>query len=231
MKTITPDLNKRSSNFFNNLSKAITDFDKESFFNQPFNSKRVIDEIKRFDNQFIDKATKKLKKDYYPNKQYKQLKFEIYYLSDFNELKITDMYTETMKKSFPKLATINFDLFYSNIKLKDPYFAIEDKELRYEFIFNKVKEEIEKTFKFWTELSLSLDNMKKIFAVQSGKFPCEIIDDESIEDYFKSCATKKDGLDILLFFFKSTTLSKKEKKRFDRIYNKVLIKLKEKSNQ
>lgn len=230
MREITPDLNKRSSNFFNNLSKAITDLDKESFFNQPFNSKRVIDEIKRFDNQFIDKTTKKLKKDYYPNKQYKQLVFEIYYLSDSNEFKITEPHIETMR-FFPKLATINFDLFYSNIKLKDPYFAIEDKELRYEFIFNKVKEEIEKTFKFWTELSLSLDNMKKIFAVQSGKFPCEIIDDESIEDYFKSCATKKDGLDILLFFFKSTTLSKKEKKRFDRIYNKVLIKLKEKSNQ
>ena len=139
MKTITPDLNKRSSNFFNNLSKAITDFDKESFFNHPFNSKRMIDEIKRFDNQFIDKDTKKLKKDYYPNKQYKQLVFEIYYLSDFNELKITDTYTGKIK-SFPKLAIINFDLFYSNIKLRDPYFSIDDTELRYEFIFNKVKE-------------------------------------------------------------------------------------------
>lgn len=64
--------------------------------------------------------------------------------------------------------------------------------------------------------------MKKIFAVQSGKLPCEIIDDESIEDYWKSSATNKDGLDILLFLFKSFTLSKKEKKRFDRIYNKIL---------
>lgn len=230
MKTITPDLNKRSSNFFNNLSKAITDFDKESFFNHPFNSKRMIDEIKRFDNQFIDKDTKKLKKDYYPNKQYKQLGFEIYYLSDFNELKITDTYTGKIK-SFPKLAIINFDLFYSNIKLRDPYFSIDDTELRYEFIFNKVKEEIKKTFKFWTELSLSLDNMKKIFAVQSSKLPCEIIDDKSIEDYFKSSATNKDGLDILLFVFKTLTLSKKEKNRFDRIYNKILKeKSKEKSN-
>lgn len=221
MKTITPESNKRSSNFFNNLSKVITNFDKESFFNHPFNSKRMIDEIKRFDNQFIDKATKKIKKDYYPNKQYKQLKFEIYYLSDFNKLKITDTYIGTSKQ-FPKLATIHFDLFYSNIKLKDPYFAIDDTELRYEFIFNKVKEEIEKTFKFWTELSLSLDNMKKIFAVQSGKLPCEVIDDKSIEDYFKSYSTNNDGVFILLLFFKSTTLSKKEKKRFDRIYNKIL---------
>ena len=230
MRKITPDLNKRSSNFFNNLSKAITDFDKESFFNHPFNSIRMIDEIKRFDNQFIDKDTKKLKKDYYPNKQYKQLGFEIYYLSDFNELKITDTYTGKIK-SFPKLAIINFDLFYSNIKLRDPYFAIDDTELRYEFIFNKVKEEIEKTFKFWTELSLSLDNMKKIFAVQSSKLPCEIIDDKSIEDYFKSSATNKDGLDILLFVFKTLTLSKKEKNRFDIIYNKILKeKSKEKSN-
>ena len=230
MREITPDLNKRSSNFFNNLSKAITDFDKESFFNHPFNSKRMIDEIKRFDNQFIDKDTKKLKKDYYPNKQYKQLGFEIYYLSDFNELKITDTYTGKIK-SFPKLAIINFDLFYSNIKLRDPYFSIDDTELRYEFIFNKVKEEIKKTFKFWTELSLSLDNMKKIFAVQSSKLPCEIIDDKSIEDYFKSSATNKDGLDILLFVFKTLTLSKKEKNRFDRIYNKILKeKSKEKSN-
>lgn len=223
MKTITPESNKRSSNFFNNLSKVITNFDKESFFNHPFNSKRMIDEIKRFDNQFIDKATKKIQKDYYPNKQYKQLKFEIYYLSDFNELKITDTYIGT-RKSFPKLATINFDLFYSNIKLKDPYFAIDKTELRYEFIFDKVKEEIEKTFKFWNELalSLSLDDMKKIFAVQSGKLPCEIIDDKSIEDYFKSYSTKNDGVVILLFFLKSITLSKKEKKRFDRIYNKIL---------
>lgn len=221
MKTITPESNKRSSNFFNNLSKTITNFDKESFFNHPFNSKRMIDEIKRFDNQFIDKATKKIKKDYYPNKQYKQLKFEIYYLSDFNELKITDTYIGT-RKSFPKLATINFDLFYSNIKLKDPYFAIDKTELRYEFIFDKVKEEIEKTFKFWNELTLSLDDMKKIFAVQSGKLPCEIIDDKSIEDYFKSYSTKNDGVFILLFFFKSITLSKKEKKRFDGIYNKIL---------
>lgn len=221
MRKITPDLNKRSSNFFNNLSKAITDFDKESFFNQPFNSKRMIDEIKRFDNQFIDKATKTVRKDYYPNKQYKQLKFEIYYLSDSNEFKITEPYIETMRL-IPKLATINFDLFYSNIKLKDPYFAIDDAELRYEFIFNKVKEEIEKTFNFWIELVLSLDNMKKIFAVQSSKLPCEIIDDKSIEDYFKSSATNKDGLDILLFLFKSFTLSNQEKKRFDRIYNKVL---------
>lgn len=221
MKTITPESNKRSSNFFNNLSKVITNFDKESFFNHPFNSKRMIDEIKRFDNQFIDKATKKIKKDYYPNKQYKQLKFEIYYLSDFNELKITDTYIGT-RKSFPKLATINFDLFYSNIKLKDPYFAIDKTELRYEFIFDKVKEEIEKTFKFWNELTLSLDDMKKIFAVQSGKLPCEIIDDKSIEDYFKSYSTNNDGVFILLLFFKSITLSKKEKKRFDRIYNKIL---------
>lgn len=221
MKTITPESNKRSSNFFNNLSKTITNFDKESFFNHPFNSKRMIDEIKRFDNQFIDKATKKIKKDYYPNKQYKQLKFEIYYLSDFNELKITDTYIGT-RKSFPKLATINFDLFYSNIKLKDPYFAIDKTELRYEFIFDKVKEEIEKTFKFWNELTLSLDDMKKIFAVQSGKLPCEIIDDKSIEDYFKSYSTKNDGVFILLLFFKSITLSKKEKKRFDGIYNKIL---------
>lgn len=199
MKTITPESNKRSSNFFNNLSKVITNFDKESFFNHPFNSKRMIDEIKRFDNQFIDKATKKIQKDYYPNKQYKQLKFEIYYLSDFNELKITDTYIGT-RKSFPKLATINFDLFYSNIKLKDSYFAIDKTELRYEFIFDKVKEEIEKTFKFWNELALSLDDMKKIFAVQSGKLPCEIIDDKSIEDYFKSYSTKNDGVVILLFF-------------------------------
>ena len=221
MKTITPESNKRSSNFFNNLSKVITNFDKESFFNHPFNSKRMIDEIKRFDNQFIDKATKKIKKDYYPNKQYKQLKFEIYYLSDFNELKITDTYIGT-RKSFPKLATINFDLFYSNIKLKDPYFAIDKTELRYEFIFDKVKEEIEKTFKFWNELTLSLDDMKKIFAVQSGKLPCEIIDDKSIENYFKSYSTNNDGVFILLLFFKSITLSKKEKKRFDRIYNKIL---------
>lgn len=221
MKTITPESNKRSLNFFNNLSKVITNFDKESFFNHPFNSKRMIDEIKRFDNQFIDKTTKKIKKDYYPNKQYKQLKFEIYYLSDFNELKITDTYIGT-RKSFPKLATINFDLFYSNIKLKDPYFAIDKTELRYEFIFDKVKEEIEKTFKFWNELTLSLDDMKKIFAVQSGKLPCEIIDDKSIEDYFKSYSTNNDGVVILLFFFKSITLSKKEKKRFDRIYNKIL---------
>lgn len=221
MKTITPESNKRSSNFFNNLSKVITNFDKESFFNHPFNSKRMIDEIKRFDNQFIDKATKKIKKDYYPNKQYKQLKFEIYYLSDFNELKITDTYIGT-RKSFPKLATINFDLFYSNIKLKDPYFAIDKTELRYEFIFDKVKEEIEKTFKFWNELALSLDDMKKIFAVQSGKLPCEIIDDKSIEDYFKSYSTKNDGVVILLFFLKSITLSKKEKKRFDIIYNKII---------
>lgn len=230
MKTITSKLNKRSSNFFNNLSKAITDFDKESFFNQPFNSKRVIDEIKRFDNQFVDKATKKLKRDYYPNKQYKQLGFEIYYLSDSNEFKITESYIETMRL-IPKLATINFDLFYSNIKLKDPYFAIDNEELRYEFIFNKVKEEIEKTFNFWIELVLSLDNMKKIFAVQSSKLPCEIIDDESIEDYFKSSATNKDGLDILLFLFKNLTLSNKEKKRLDRIYNKVFKESKEKSNQ
>lgn len=230
MKTITPELNKRRSNFFNNLSKAITDFDRESFFNQPFNSKRMIDEIKRFDNQFIDKVTKKLKNNYYPNKQYKQLGFEIYYLSDSNEFKITEPYIETMRL-IPKLATINFDLFYSNIKLKDPYFAIDDAELRYEFIFNKVKEEIEKTFNFWIELVLSLDNMKKIFAVQSSKLPCEIIDDKSIEDYFKSSATNKDGLDILLFLFKSFTLSNQEKKRFDRIYNKVLRELKEKSNQ
>lgn len=221
MKTITPESNKRSSNFFNNLSKVITNFDKESFFNHPFNSKRMIDEIKRFDNQFIDKATKKIQKDYYPNKQYKQLKFEIYYLSDFNELKITDTYIGT-RKSFPKLATINFDLFYSNIKLKDPYFAIDKTELRYEFIFDKVKEEIEKTFKFWNELALSLDDMKKIFAVQSGKLPCEIIDDKSIEDYFKSYSTKNDGVVILLFFLKSITLSKKEKKRFDIIYNKII---------
>lgn len=221
MKTITPESNKRSSNFFNNLSKVITNFDKESFFNHPFNSKRMVDEIKRFDNQFIDKATKKIKKDYYPNKQYKQLKFEIYYLSDFNELKITDTYIGTSKQ-FPKLATIHFDLFYSNIKLKDPYFAIDKTELRYEFIFDKVKEEIEKTFNFWNELALSLDNMKKIFAVQSGKLPCEVIDDKSIEDYFKSYSTNNDGVFILLFFFKSTTLSKKEKKRFDRIYNKIL---------
>lgn len=221
MKTITPDLNKRSSNFFNNLSKAITDFDKESFFNQPFNSKRVIEEIKRFDNQFIDKTTKKLKKDYYPNKQYKQLVFEIYYLSDSNEFKITEPHIETMR-FFPKLATINFDLFYSNIKLKDPYFDIDDTELRYEFIFDKVKEEIKKTFNFWIKLTLSLDNMKRIFAVQSSKLPCEIIDDESIEDYWKSSATNKDGLDILLFLFKSLTLSNKEKKRFDRIYNKIV---------
>lgn len=221
MKTITPESNKRSLNFFNNLSKVITNFDKESFFNHPFNSKRMIDEIKRFDNQFIDKATKKIQKDYYPNKQYKQLKFEIYYLSDFNELKITDTYIGT-RKSFPKLATINFDLFYSNIKLKDPYFAIDKTELRYEFIFDKVKEEIEKTFKFWNELALSLDDMKKIFAVQSGKLPCEIIDDKSIEDYFKSYSTKNDGVVILLFFLKSITLSKKEKKRFDIIYNKII---------
>ena len=221
MKTITSESNKRSSNFFNNLSKVITNFDKESFFNHPFNNKRMIDEIKRFDNQFIDKATKKIKKDYYPNKQYKQLKFEIYYLSDFNELKITDTYIGT-RKSFPKLATINFDLFYSNIKLKDPYFAIDKTELRYEFIFNKVKEEIEKTFKFWNELTLSLDDIKKIFAVQSGKLPCEIIDDKSIEDYFKSYSTNNDGVFILLLFFKSITLSKKEKKRFDGIYNKIL---------
>ena len=124
--------------------------------------------------------------------------------------------------SFPKLATINFELFYSNIKLRDPYFAIDDTELRYEFIFNEVKEEIEKTFNFWIELSLSLDNMKKIFAAQSGKLPCEIIDDESIENYFKSYAKNKDGLDILLFFLKNLTLSKKEKKRFDTIYNRVL---------
>ena len=230
MRKITPELNKRSSNFFNNLSKAITDLDKESFFNQPFNSKRVIDEIKRFDNQFIDKTTKRLKKDYYPNKQYKQLVFEIYYLSDSNEFKITEPYIEKMK-SYPKLASINFELFYSNIKLKDSYFAIDDTELRYEFIFNKVKEEIEKTFNFWIELALSLDNMKKIFAVQSSKLPCEIIDDESIEDYWKSSATNKDGLDILLFLFKSLTLSSKEKKRFDTIYNKVLKESKEKSNQ
>lgn len=230
MKTITPELNKRSSNFFNKLSKVITDFDKESFFNQPFNSKRMIDEIKRFDNQFVDKATKKLKRDYYPNKQYKQLGFEIYYLSDSNEFKITESYIETMRL-IPKLATINFDLFYSNIKLKDPYFAIDNEELRYEFIFNKVKEEIEKTFNFWIELVLSLDNMKKIFAVQSSKLPCEIIDDESIEDYFKSSATNKDGLDILLFLFKNLTLSNKEKKRLDRIYNKVFKESKEKSNQ
>lgn len=230
MKTITPELNKRSSNFFNKLSKVITDFDKESFFNQPFNSKRMIDEIKRFDNQFVDKATKKLKRDYYPNKQYKQLGFEIYYLSDSNEFKITERYIETMRL-IPKLATINFDLFYSNIKLKDPYFAIDNEELRYEFIFNKVKEEIEKTFNFWIELVLSLDNMKKIFAVQSSKLPCEIIDDESIEDYFKSSATNKDGLDILLFLFKNLTLSNKEKKRLDRIYNKVFKESKEKSNQ
>ena len=221
MKTITPESNKRSSNFFNNLSKVITNFDKESFFNHPFNSKRMIDEIKRFDNQFIDKATKKIQKDYYPNKQYKQLKFEIYYLSDFNELKITETYIGT-RKSFPKLATINFDLFYSNIKLKDPYFAIDKTELRYEFIFDKVKEEIEKTFKFWNELALSLDDMKKIFAVQSGKLPCEIIDDKSIEDYFKSYSTKNDGVVILLFFLKSITLSKKEKKRFDIIHNKII---------
>lgn len=230
MREITPDLNKRSSNFFNNLSKAITDFDKESFFNQPFNSKRMIDKIKRFDNQFIDKTTKKLKKDYYPNKQYKQLVFEIYYLSDSNEFKITEPHIETMR-FFPKLATINFDLFYSNIKLKDPYFDIDDTELRYEFIFDKVKEEIKKTFNFWIKLTLSLDNMKRIFAVQSSKLPCEIIDDESIEDYWKSSATNKDGLDILLFLFKSLTLSNKEKKRFDRIYNKVLKESKEKSNQ
>ena len=84
------------------------------------------------------------------------------------------------------------------------------------------KEEIEKTFNFWNELALSLDNMKKIFAVQSGKLPCEVIDDKSIEDYFKSYSTNNDGVFILLLFFKSTTLSKKEKKRFDRIYNKIL---------
>lgn len=230
MKTITPGLNKRSSNFFNNLSKSITSLDKESFFNHRFNSKSMIEEIKRFDNQFIDKATKKLKKDYYPNKQYKQLVFEIYYLSDSNEFKITEPYIEKMRL-YPKLATINFELFYSNIKLKDPYFAIDDVELRYEFIFNKVKEEIEKTFNFWIELALSLDNMKKIFAAQSSKLPFEIIDDESIEDYWKSSATNKDGLDFLLFLFKSFTLSNKEKKRFDRIYNKVLKESKEKSNQ
>ena len=229
MKKITPEPNKRRSNFFNNLSKAISNFDKESFFNHLFNNKRMIDEIKRFDNQFIDKATKKIKKEYYPNKQYKYLAFEIYYLSDFNEFKITEPHIETMR-SFPKLATINFEFFYSNIKLRDPYFAIDDAEVRYEFIFNKVKEEIKKTFNFWIELSLSLDNMKKIFAVQSGKLPCEIIDDESIENYFKSSAKNKDGLDILLFLFKNLTLSKKEKARFDIIYNKILRELKQ-SNQ
>lgn len=221
MREISPEPNRRRSEFFNNLSKAITNFDKESFFKHRFNNKSMIDEIKRFDNQFIDKSTKKIKKDYYPNKQYKYLRFEIYYLSDFNKFKITEPHIETMS-SFPKLATINFELFYSNIKLRDLYFAIDDTELRYEFIFNEVKEEIEKTFNFWIELSLSLDNMKKIFAAQSGKLPCEIIDDESIENYFKSYAKNKDGLDILLFFLKNLTLSKKEKKRFDTIYNRVL---------
>ena len=85
-----------------------------------------------------------------------------------------------------------------------------------------IRQNFDMTFNFWIELSFSLDNMKKIFAAQSGKLPCEIIDDESIENFFKSSARNKDGLDILLFLFKNLTLSKKEKARFDTIYNRIL---------
>lgn len=219
MRTTTTEGNKVKQAYLTNLSIIISELDKESFFNSPLGNKKVIDEIKNFDNQFINKETQKLINNYLPNKDYKPLKLEAYYLNDLKELKIKS-YNIVEKITAPILAVLDLDLFYSNLKLKNTYFTIENQEDRFELIFNEFKKEIENSFSFL--FRISLENKGLFSALISGKIPSELIDDKSIESYFNS-ALKCNSLDnIINCILSMSSLSHNEKKRFRFIYDKVL---------
>ena len=232
---ITPETNQVKSKFFDNLSRLVYGLTLEDFFSIKTNKGKVkgtiLDYLKVFDRQFVDPATKEpreqekiLRKNFY------SFDIELFYISETNELKVLDFGKRTIKP--PSLAKfkltsaitdrLTFFVTPDTQTLKE-YLSIKEQEKRFDFIFDKIKQEAIKTLEFWT--LIELESSARFFSVLCNKFPIEFISDKELESIFLNYKESDPSqFDFLLETLMNVTISKSESNRIRKIYKSVLKK-------
>ena len=106
------------------------------------------------------------------------------------------------------------------------YLSIKEQEKRFDFIFDKIKQEAIKTLEFWT--LIELESSARFFSVLCNKFPIEFISDKELESIFLNYKESDPSqFDFLLETLMNVTISKSESNRIRKIYKSVLKKGKE----
>lgn len=235
---ITPETNQVKSKFFDNLSRLVYGLTPEDFFSIKTNKGKVkgtiLDYLKVFDRQFVDPATKEPREiDDILRKNFYSFDIELFYISETNELKVLDFGKRTIKP--PSLAKfkltsaitdrLTFFVTPDTQTLKE-YLSIKEQEKRFDFIFDKIKQEAIKTLEFWT--LIELESSARFFSVLCNKFPIEFISDKELESIFLNYKESDPSqFDFLLETLMNVTISKSESNRIRKIYKSVLKKGKE----
>lgn len=235
---ITTETDQVKSKFFDNLSQLVYSLTPEKFFsiktNKGTSSGTVLDYLKVFDRQFIDPATKEIRKqDEILRKNFYNFNIELFYICDTDELKVLDF----GKRRTRPPALVSFQLTHpihnttiskkTNTKTLKDYLSIKEQEERFLFIFDKIKNKAIKTLEFW--ISIEIEEQGRFFGVLSNKFPIEFITDKELELFLTNCYNKSDKskFEFLLKTLKGVTNSKSESNRIEKIYKTVLKKGKE----
>ena len=232
---ITPETNQVKSKFFDNLSRLVYGLTPEDFFSIKTNKGKakgtILDYLKVFDRQFINPRTKEPREiDDILRKNFYSFDIELFYISETNELKVLDFGKRTIKP--PSLAKfkltsaitdrLTFFVTPDTQTLKE-YLSIKEQEKRFDFIFDKIKQEAIKTLEFWT--LIELESSARFFSVLCNKFPIEFISDKELESIFLNYKESDPSqFDFLLETLMNVTISKSESNRIRKIYKSVLRK-------
>jgi len=146
-------------------------------------------------------------------KNFYSFDIELFYISETNELKVLDFGKRTIKP--PSLAKfkltsaitdrLTFFVTPDTQTLKE-YLSIKEQEKRFDFIFDKIKQEAIKTLEFWT--LIELESSARFFSVLCNKFPIEFISDKELESIFLNYKESDPSqFDFLLFQYQVQVLS------------------------